>query len=136
METQGVNYLAVAAAAVAYMILGAIWYSPMLFGTAWMRGIGKTKEQIAADFTPANYFWAFVSSLLASYGIARLMAMTGGNSIADGIKLGLVAGVCFVLAALWVNDVFEARKKGLTIINVMYHLVGLLIAGMIIGVWR
>ena len=51
MESMAINYWAVLVAAVAYMILGAIWYSPILFGSAWMRLIGKTKEQAMADFS-------------------------------------------------------------------------------------
>ncbi|MBD3217646.1 MAG: DUF1761 family protein [candidate division Zixibacteria bacterium] len=136
MEPAGINYLAVVAAAVAYMILGALWYSPVLFGAAWMKGIGKTKEQIAKEFSPVNYLVALIFSFIASYGIARFMQWTGGDSIADGIKISVLAGVAFVLATMGVNDVFENRPRGLTVINTLYHLLGFLIVGIIIGAWR
>jgi hypothetical protein len=135
IETQSVNYLAVLVAGVAYMMLGSVWYSPILFGKAWMRGVGKTQEQVAADFKPINYVWAFICSLIICYGIARFMVWSGGDSIKDGVMVGLLAGISFVLATFWVNDTFETRNRGLTIINVLYHLVGLIIAGIIIGWW-
>jgi hypothetical protein len=136
MEPAGINYLAVIVAAVAYMILGALWYSPVLFGNAWMRSIGKTKEQVTADFSPLNYLWALIASFLASYGIARIMLWTGSQGIGDAIKIAIVAGICFVVATMGVNDIFEGRKKGLTLINVLYHILGFIIAGIIIAAWQ
>ncbi len=136
MEYTGINYWAVLVAGIAYMIVGALWYSPVLFGGAWMRGIGKSKEQIAKDFSPVNYFLALIFSLIAAYGIARIMFWSNGSSIADGITVSLLAGVCFVFPSMGVNDVFENRPRGLTFINIFYHIVGFVVMGIIIGAWR
>ncbi|MBN1211938.1 MAG: DUF1761 domain-containing protein [candidate division Zixibacteria bacterium] len=136
METMSVNYWAVLVAGVVYMILGALWYSSALFGKAWMKGIGKTKEQVSADASAVNYIIAIIGSFIASYGIARLMLMTGRTSISDGITIAVLVGVCFVLTAFSVNDAFEKRPSGLTAINVLYHLVSFVIAGIILGAWR
>lgn len=135
MEMGSVNFLNIIVAAVAYMALGAIWYSPMLFGKAWMKGIGKTKEQLTANASPMNYILALVFSFIAAYGIARIMVWTNRGSISDGIVIGLLAGVCFVLASMGVNDLFEKRPTGLTVINVLYHIVGFIVIGVIIGAW-
>ena len=131
-----VNYLAVLAGGVAYMILGALWYSPALFGKAWMKGIGKTEAQIKADFKPISYLWAFLGSLVGSYGIARLFALAGGGEMMTAIIIALVGGVCLVGATFFVNDTFDARPRSLTFINILYHLVGLVVAGAIIGAWQ
>ena len=136
METMTMNYWAVIVAAVVYMILGALWYSPALFGKAWMKGIGKTKEQVAADASAVKYIIAIIGSFIACYGIARLMIMTGRTSITDGITIALLVGICFVLTAFGINDTFEKRPCGLTVINIIYHLVGFVVAGVIIGAWR
>ncbi|MEW5925629.1 MAG: DUF1761 domain-containing protein [Candidatus Zixiibacteriota bacterium] len=136
METATINFWAVLVSAVAYMALGAIWYSPALFGNAWMKGIGKTKEQITADFSPVSYFVAFATSFLAAYGIARIMLWMGGESIYDGVIVALLAGVCFVLTSLGVTDAFEKRPRSLSFINIFFHIVGFVIAGIIIGAWR
>jgi hypothetical protein len=135
MEAHGINYLAVVVAAIAYMALGALWYSPALFGRAWMRLIGKSKEQIAADFKAINYLWAIIAAFLASYGIARLMLWTGLSGVGEAIQLAVLVGVSFVLAAMWVNDSFEARPRALTLVNVAYHVAGLIVAAIILGVW-
>jgi hypothetical protein len=100
-----------------------------------MKGIGKTKEQVAADFSPVNYLLALIFSFIAAYGIARIMIWTGRSTISDGIIIGLLAAVCFVLASMGVNDVFEKRPTGLTFINVLYHVVGFIVIGIIVGAW-
>ncbi len=88
MEPVAINYLAVIVAAVAYLIIGWLWYSP-LFGSAWMKAIGKTKEQVAADASAVNYIVALITSFIASYGIARIMLWYGGDTMRDGIMVGV-----------------------------------------------
>ena len=135
MNVAKMNYLAIAVCAVAYMILGAIWYSPAIFGKTWMKGIGKTKEQVAADFSPLNYIYALVLAYIASYGIARVMLWTGVNELADAIKTGLLLGVCFVLATMAMNDKFEKRKCSLTVGNALYHIISFIVIAIILNVW-
>ena len=130
-----INYLAVLVSAVAYMVLGALWYSTLIFGKVWMKAIGKSEEQIKADSSAMNYLWAIIAAFIASYGVARIMEYIGEASVALGVEIGLVAGVCFVFAAFWMNDAFEARPKSLTFGNALYHLLALIIAGVIIGAW-
>jgi hypothetical protein len=133
---ESVNFLAVLVGGIAYMILGALWYSPILFGKAWMRGSGKTEEQVRAGFKYTSYLWAFVGSLLAAYGIARILVMFDASTLAQALKLAVVCGVCFVGAAFFVNDTFDRRPRGLTTINALYHLVGLIVIALIVGAWR
>jgi hypothetical protein len=135
MESVSINYVAVVVAALAYVVIGALWYSPVLFGNTWMKGIGKTKEQVKADASPLNYLWALITGFIAAYGIARVMVWSGDFTIRFGVVVGLVAGVCFVRTAFWVTDAFEKRRASLRIINGLYHIVGLVVAGIIVGAW-
>lgn len=130
-----VNYWAVLVAGVAYWVLGAIWYAGPLFGNAWTKGIGKTKEQAKADSAPINWLWALLGSLVAAYGIARVMYFAGGNSVGFGIEVGLLVGVCFVFATLFVHDRMEKRPFWLTLVNSLYAIIGLGVVGLIIGAW-
>ena len=43
-----INYPAVIASAVAYWVLGALWYSPLLFARPFIALKGWTPEQLAA----------------------------------------------------------------------------------------
>jgi len=136
MEVVTLNWWAVVVAAVAYWALGALWYSPALFAGAWLKGIGKTKEQLDAGFTPWVFVFALLFSFLAAYGIARIYVLIGLVSIWDGIVLGLLCGTCFVLPSMGVNDMFEQRPCQLSFLNILYHVAGFVVIGVIIGAWH
>ncbi|MFH1892680.1 MAG: DUF1761 domain-containing protein [Candidatus Zixiibacteriota bacterium] len=136
MESPGINFLAVLVAAAAYFILGAIWYSPALFGNHWTKLIGKTKEQVRADFSPWKLVGAFIGGFFSAYGIARILSWTSLEPMWGGFGLGLMAGICFAAATVAVNDVMESRSMKLTIINSLYNVIGFVGMGLIIGAWR
>lgn len=130
------NYWAVLVAAVAYFVLGALWYSAPLFGRTWLNGVGKTEAQVKADFSPMNLVWTFIMNWLAAYGVARIFVWMRGEDVVDGIKIGLLTGVCFALATVMMHDVMEKRRCSLTIINGLYSVVGLIFVGIVIGLWQ
>lgn len=128
-----INYLAVLVAAAAYSALGALWYSPALFGRAWMEASG-VRPEAGANATPL-YLLSFVAWFIVSLALAFLAQETGSETFRDGILLGLVAAIGFVLTTFAVNMAFESRPKGLYLINIGYDVVGLLIAAVIVTVW-
>ena len=130
------NYLAIAVAAAFYMVLGALWYSPLMFCNVWCNSIGKTKEEVEQKSSLFNYLWATILSFLAAYGIARVNYWVGADSLATTLKVSLLLGVCFVLTTMGVNDIFEARPRSLTLVNIFYHIVGFVVMGIVIGLWQ
>ncbi len=49
------NWLAVIVAAIAYFVLGAIWYAPPVLGNAWMRAGGV--EMPEGERPGSGYTW-------------------------------------------------------------------------------
>ncbi|GAB4321776.1 MAG: hypothetical protein Kow0074_12820 [Candidatus Zixiibacteriota bacterium] len=135
MVSSSLNYWAVLVAGLVYFVLGAIWYAAPVFGNAWMKAIGKTKEQVDADFSAMKLVWAFVGSLVIAYGIARVLDWSNGATYADGIVTGALAAVCFVGSSSFINDRMEGRSSMLFWINFLYSLIGFMIMGAIIGAW-
>ena len=131
-----VNYLAVLVAAVVYFLLGGMWYSKILFANLWMKSIDMTEEKAKAEYSPWKMVWAFVASLLSAYGIARLLSLISGVNLFVGLMVGLLIGVHFVFPIISVANTMEGRKAALTIINIVYNLLGLIVMGIIIGAWR
>ena len=43
-----IHWLPVIGSAVAVFAIGALWYSPFLFGKAWVKDHGHTPEKLAA----------------------------------------------------------------------------------------
>jgi hypothetical protein len=45
-----INFAAILVCGVFFMVLGAFWYSPLLFGRIWRRSMGKTEAEPARLF--------------------------------------------------------------------------------------
>lgn len=131
-----INYLAVLVAGAAYMLLGALWYSPALFGNLWTAGIGKTREQVQKDYSAWKLIFAFVGSFLAAYGIARVLVWSYLDPLWGGFAIALVGSVCFLIAPMGINELMEHRSPKLFFINAFYNLTGFIIMGLIIGLWQ
>jgi hypothetical protein len=129
------NYLAVLVGAVLSVAIGALWYSPALFGNAWLGLVGKTKEQAEKDFSPLKIVWALVWGFVASYGLARVIVWTGKATPLDGLLLGVLACVVFAVSSIAVNHNFEGRPTRLTVIYAGHHLVEYAAIGAMLGAW-
>ena len=133
---QNTNYLAALTAACAYFALGAIWYSPMLFANSWMQAVGKTKEELQGGSKMA-YLYTFLSELVISMALACVVQLVNGlPTVMLGIKIGLACGLGFAFTTMWINASFSQRPRSLLLIDAGYHLVGFMIAGAIVSMWR
>ncbi len=136
MVREDINYWAALVAAAAYWIIGAIWYARPLFGNAWMQAIGKTEEQIQKEFSPLQLVWVFITAWFVAYGIARIDLWHGGTTLLGTILVAVLVWFCFSVATVLMHDIMEKRPGKLTMINIMYQLVGFVVMGVIIGLWR
>lgn len=132
-----VNWLAIVVATVAYFALGGAWFSPPLFGNIWMRSIGWEPDD---DSRPgvAVYLGPLLTCFVATVAVAMVAAASGAETFGDGIVVGLVTGLGIAGAVLFVTGYFDPKKpKPMTWFGVMasYHLLGLLIAGVVVSVW-
>ena len=135
MDVVEMNYLAVAVGMVISVAFGALWFSPLVAGRAWMAAIGKTREQVEKDFSPLNIVWAAICGFVISYGLARLIVFTGWNTPLGGLQLGLLTAITLVAAAIAVNHVFEKRPVGLTVNYALHHLFEFGLVGLLLGAW-
>jgi hypothetical protein len=131
-----VNWLAVVVAAVVYFVVGALWYS-MLFGNAWMIGIGKTQAQIMAERpNPLMAFViTFICNLILSSVLAQVIVATGKATAMHGMRVAFIAWAGFIATTLMMNYQFEVRTFTLWAINAGYCLLGMLIICGILGSW-
>jgi hypothetical protein len=130
------NHFAVIAAAVVFFLLGAAWYT--VLSVPWAAGIGKTMEQLAQESggSPMPYVVGFLAVLVMCYALNSLLNRLGDTTGAGGAKVGAFVALGFVAANIALNYAFEQRGVMLWTINSGYVLVGLTIAGAIIGGWR
>lgn len=129
-----VNVWAVLAAGAASMVLGGLWYSPVLFGNAWMRASGMTEERARTANMAKVMGTAFVLAVVG----AAVFAMFLGPRPAPGFAAaaGLSAGLCWVAGSFGINYLFEQRPLRLFAINGGYHTLQYTLIGLILGLWH
>ena len=132
------NWVAIAVAAIAYWVLGSLWYSPVLFAKKW---IAYLKIDVNAPDAKKGMGLMFGGSLVLMFIQAMAIAIIAerlhlrGAGWMSGLKLGALTGVCFCAATIGVNYLYEKKPLGLFLINAVYSLIGNIIAGTIICMW-
>ena len=84
--TNGVNWLAVIAGAVAAFVMGWLWYSPKLFGTKWAEGLGV--ELGSASEMPVG---AMVTNIIGLLLMSWFVGVTAANNALLTVVLATVA---------------------------------------------
>jgi hypothetical protein len=129
-----VNLLAVLVSAIAYMIIGSIWYSKKVFGNKWMGLMDKTEEQLKG--APTGYMIATFCSIITCYVLAVILKSTNTNTALQGVQTGLWISLGLISTAALVTSTFSATPFRLFLINYGYHIVSMIVAGAILGAWH
>ena len=80
---------------------------------------------------------SFVGFFVICTGLAILaLKMNLAHEILPGIKLGLTTGVCFSAAAISITYLYVKKPFGLHLIDGLYHVIGQIIAGVILCAWK
>lgn len=128
------NYVAVLVAAIAYWLLGAVWFA-VLFGKQWMALENITPEQASSMNPVAPYIISFILNLVIAFVLAQLCVWRNANTAARGAALGILIWIGFVGPMTYTTYMYEMRPKQLFAINEFYPLVGLCLMGAILGAW-
>ena len=129
------NYLAVFVAAIAYFVLGALWYG-VLFHKPWMALEQMTIEQARGVSHVIPYLVSFLLELLVAYSLAQLCIWRNANTASRGASIGVLVWIGFVGPIALMTYMFEMRPRALYAINEFYPLAGLILMGAILGAWK
>lgn len=156
------NFISVLVAAASTLVVGAIWYSPMLFANAWMKESGLTEEQLKKG----NLLKIFGLTFIFSFMIAMIMqvltihqfgplGMIGGDPaqalpsfnafMADygtafrtfkhGALHGFMSGLFLAFPLIAINGLFEHKSWKYILIHAGYWMVSMTIMGAIVCGW-
>ncbi|MDP3964228.1 MAG: DUF1761 domain-containing protein [bacterium] len=135
MPEVSLNYLAMLAAVVGLQILGFVWYSKPVFGGAWMNLIGKTEEDLKKSSPVKTMTLGLLLSILMVYVLAHFVDYTEAETFWDGIVTGVWLWVGFFFTTAGMNFLYERRPFKLFLIEAVYFLIGISLAGGILAVW-
>jgi hypothetical protein len=141
MHMHQLNWLAILVAAIASMVVGFLWYSPILFAKPWMREMGydpndKAKTQEMQKSAGPAYAGSFVASLLAAFTLALILHAMRGQDLHVGLTLSFHVWLGFVATVQFTGALFMKHGMKLFAINTGYQLVCYLVMGAILTLWQ
>ena len=128
------NYAAVVVAAVAYWILGAVWYA-VLFNKPWMALENISMEQAKTMNPILPYVITMLLNVLIAFALAQICTWRNANTAARGAAVGILLWIGFVGPVTYTTYMYEMRPPALYAINEFYPLVGFCLMGAILGAW-
>lgn len=129
-----VNHVAVLVSAIAFFLIGALWYAA-LFGHQWMAITGTTGKP-ASEMT-STYAITFVLAWILSYAIAMTLADSARpGTLRRGVELGIMMGIGVFATMSLMDCLYEGRPLALWLIDTGYVVVGMAVAGAIVGAWQ
>jgi hypothetical protein len=127
----GTQWWQIALSVLVYFAIGALWYSPALFGKQWARELGKKAGEMG---DPKNAMVVtFLAMVLLVLLEAYFVSATGTETPLRGALLGAKLWLGFVATTALINNVFQNGSRKLFVIDQGYHLVGLVLAGALLA---
>ncbi|MFA6043245.1 MAG: DUF1761 domain-containing protein [Patescibacteria group bacterium] len=129
-----INYVAVLVSGLIAMVLGGLWYSPVLFGKVWAR-IANIDEAAAKKEAPLAYVKMFILALISAWVLAHFVDYTQSTTFMNGALTGFWVWLGFVATVTMSGVIFEKRPSKLWFLNNGYQLILLVITGGVLAIW-
>lgn len=133
-----INYILIVIAALAQFILGALWYSPIIFGKWWMEIMEVTnlsKEKLLEMQKKMSPFYAlqFFLTLFSTFALVNLVGMTTLSiyHLAFWIWISFIVPTQ-ISGVIWGNTKKQFWAKQVFVM-VSYQIVGLMLAAWILS---
>ena len=135
MDFSTLNWLAIIVSTLVFFGLGGIWYSPLLFGTIWMKETGITKETARMANMPKILALSAVFSFVMALNLALFMNSPGIGA-SQGAMYGFFTGFGWIAMSVFITGQYESRSTRYMLIHAGYYIVGLTVTGLILGAWK
>jgi hypothetical protein len=129
------NALAVAVSGAILWLIGALWYSPLLFAKPWSKLVtvpteGKGKTMMVGMMA------SLILDMVLAFVLAHVILWSGADSFYHGALIGFILWMGFFAAPALPQGIYEGRPFKLFAINTGYMLVGLTVIGGVLAVWQ
>lgn len=125
------NLVPLIAAAIAGVAAGAIWYSPYLFGRAWMKSVGLTEQSARKRGMALPMISSIVAALLLAFVLQRAQV-----NLQQMMTVVVLLWLVFCVALRLPHYLFEGRSLRSFFIYAGHDLVQLVVIGAIVTLWR
>lgn len=123
-----INYMLLGIVVVIIQGIGALWYSPFLFGAMWVENLGVDPQEISARLGTTPYVLSILGSILLCMVMNRVIVLTKTRGVLNGIKLAGLLWLGLVFTALATHYAFFGMTR-LIFIDAGKDLLAMTIAG-------
>ena len=145
MEEMHFNWLAIAVAVVAQMVIGYIWFHPSVMGKMWADANGKTVEEMKPKNPGMVYGIAILYTIFFTMFLVQNVTGPDQDTGPDGHSFhtfqhgvfhAIILAILVFLPVLGTPSLFEGKPKGWLIVQLGYWLIRASVAAGILSLWR
>ena len=141
LQMHQLNWLAILVAAISTMVVGFLWYSPLLFAKPWIREMGHDPNDKAGmeemrKGAGRAYSGSFIASLISAFTLALILHGLRAEDLHFGLMASFHVWLGFVATVQFTGALFAKQSMKLFAINTGYQLVCYLVMGVILTLWK
>ncbi len=141
MRMHSLNWLAILAAAISTMVIGFLWYSPLLFAKPWMKEMGydpndKAKTEEMKKTAGPAYGGSFVASLISAFTLDLILHGLRAEDLHFGLMASFHIWLGFVATVQFTGALYTKQSMKLFGVNTGYQLICYLVMGAILTLWQ
>jgi hypothetical protein len=127
-----VNIVAVIVATIASMAVGFAWYMPQVFGNTWMKLANIKPDKSNMQKTMIQ---ALVLDFISTYVIAMVLYMLAPATLQEGLLLGFILWVGFIVYVEYGRVIWEKKSVHLFAINAGHGLAHVFVTILVLMLW-
>jgi hypothetical protein len=130
--------LAIFSAALAYWLLGALWYS-QIFGRVWaadLQSRGLRIPRPPGSQLVIKLLLTFLATFLVATAVAWVLQCFSVSSPAVATRLAMVLGIGVAAATTGIGSVWQGKPLRVYLMDAGYHIIGIWLCAMVLLEWR
>lgn len=109
------NWLGAIAGAIAAMVIGFVWYSPAVFGTAWMNALGKRMEDLGSPKVAISN--SVIMNVISAFVLTHAIKAMGAETLMEALHVALGLSIGLIVTNQLMRDRFHGMSGKLSLIN-------------------
>lgn len=131
-----INFISVLFAGLAGFLLSTIWYSPLVYGKAWMEENKDSTDGNGFKRNVSYFIIALISCTIGALILDLFLIAIQGFTIIVGAQTGLIGALGFSGTSLALDHSMKRGSWKLFRINLAHNLAIFMLMGSILGYWR
>lgn len=132
-DFSSLNWIAIVVATLAYFGLSWAWYGPV-FGVKWAEGMGYADPDMKPE--PKHFVVTLGGYFVLITALAGALHSVGVSTIAGALLITVWLWFGFIASTTLASAIWDSRPLSIWGINASLSLVGMIVASIILTMWR